>query len=286
MSTTATNRKSLVKGTLGTNEPANWQTLVNANLDTLDAATFYNAAENVSGAWTFAHANGLTLSAAASRIVPGATSLSIRNNANDADNLLVSNAGVVTARAGLVATAGGLDVTGNSTLRGAGVKLTWDTGTAAQAAALRDNAGKLTLDTDGSTDVLRFHQSGCLEMGAATGTDTGTGTINVQNNVYKNGGAYANPDYVLEHWATGRIVTHADKDGAAEYRGRMDLPELRAYLRQRWHLPGFGQEAGLGLFDGGDRLLARLEEAYLYLFDLHDRLAGVEAELAALRAAD
>jgi Pectate lyase superfamily protein len=42
----------------------------------------------------------LELRAAASQIVPGATSLSLRNHANSADNLLISDAGSVTVRAG------------------------------------------------------------------------------------------------------------------------------------------------------------------------------------------
>src|SRR6266566_7780434 len=53
----------------------------------------------------------ITLTAAASSIIPGATSMSIRDTANANDNLLVSNAGLVTARAGLVATAGGVTAT-------------------------------------------------------------------------------------------------------------------------------------------------------------------------------
>lgn len=44
---------------------------------------------------------GLTLSAAAGKIVPGATSLSLRNTADSADNVLVSDAGNVTVRGSL-----------------------------------------------------------------------------------------------------------------------------------------------------------------------------------------
>jgi hypothetical protein len=47
------------------------------------------------GAGTFA---SLTLTAAASKIIPGATSLSLRNNTDSADNLLITNAGDITAR--------------------------------------------------------------------------------------------------------------------------------------------------------------------------------------------
>jgi hypothetical protein len=47
-------------------------------------------------------AGRLVLGAAASKIVPGTTSLSLRNNADSADNLLISDVGVVTSRSNLV----------------------------------------------------------------------------------------------------------------------------------------------------------------------------------------
>lgn len=55
--------------------------------------------------------NGLNLIPTASRIIPGATSLSLRNNANNADNLICTDAGVCTVRAGATITAGNLTVT-------------------------------------------------------------------------------------------------------------------------------------------------------------------------------
>jgi len=48
----------------------------------------------------------LLMAAAVGKIVAGATSISFRNNADNADNLLVSDAGVVTARSTLNALAG------------------------------------------------------------------------------------------------------------------------------------------------------------------------------------
>jgi len=53
----------------------------------------------------------ITMTAAASQIIPGATSFAIRNNANGANNLLISNAGLVTARLGVTATAGNITAT-------------------------------------------------------------------------------------------------------------------------------------------------------------------------------
>jgi hypothetical protein len=46
----------------------------------------------------------LTMATAASRLVPGATSFAVRNNANGEDNLLVSDAGNVTVRGTLTST--------------------------------------------------------------------------------------------------------------------------------------------------------------------------------------
>lgn len=49
---------------------------------------------------------GLTLTLAGSQIIPGATSLSLRNNANTQDNFKCLDAGTCTVRAGLTVTAG------------------------------------------------------------------------------------------------------------------------------------------------------------------------------------
>lgn len=82
------------------------------NVDTLNLTT----GETVTGS--------LTLSDAASKIVPGATSLALRNNADSANNVLVSNAGLVTIRAGLVITASGETITaGDLTFGGTSQKI-------------------------------------------------------------------------------------------------------------------------------------------------------------------
>lgn len=66
----------------------------------------------------------LTFTAVASKIIPGATSISLRNNADSADNLIITNAGVATVRAGLVITAGGLTLTDdNITFNGTSKKI-------------------------------------------------------------------------------------------------------------------------------------------------------------------
>jgi len=60
--------------------------------------------------------NKLTFSTAASKIVPGATSLSLRNNADSADNLICLDAGSCTMRAGLTNTTGDHTLTNGNTV--------------------------------------------------------------------------------------------------------------------------------------------------------------------------
>ena len=55
---------------------------------------------------TGAFSGTVTFSDTNSKIVPGATNFSLRNNADSADNLAITDAGVVTIRAGLTVTAG------------------------------------------------------------------------------------------------------------------------------------------------------------------------------------
>lgn len=116
-----------------------------------------------------------------------------------------------------------------------------------------------------------------LQLGNPTGGDKGTGTLNVAGDIYKNNSAYGNPDYVLEWWATGQIVKYADKPGASDYNGPLSLDGLRQFVSTNFHLPRFGQNAGHGLFSGSDAMLAALEEAYIYIFELEERIKRLEA---------
>ena len=95
-------------------------------------------------------AGDLTFGAAASRVIPGATSLALRNNANSADNILVSDAGAVTIRAGLTVTSGGAAITGNSTITGTLVGLTGLTVASGGASITGSSTiGGVTLDPSG-----------------------------------------------------------------------------------------------------------------------------------------
>jgi hypothetical protein len=56
---------------------------------------------------TLSLSGALTMTAAASQLIPGATSFAVRNPGNTQDNLLVSTAGALTVAAGLAVNAGG-----------------------------------------------------------------------------------------------------------------------------------------------------------------------------------
>lgn len=103
----------------------------------------------------------------------------------------------------------------------------------------------------------------------------------------RNGTAYTNPDYVLEHWATGSIVHFADREGAAQYDGLRTLADVEASARTTYALPRIadwraGKAGGNGIFGGGDACLASIEEAYLYLFQHDATINQLAARLAAL----
>jgi hypothetical protein len=119
-----------------------------------------------------------------------------------------------------------------------------------------------------------------VQIGAPTGGDKGAGTLNLAGDIYKNNTAYTNPDFVLEHWATGKIEKFAGKEGAADYKGLMPLSELRTFTRKNFHLPRFGQRAGHGYLGGGEALLATVEEQQLYIFQLEDRIKLLEERFA------
>lgn len=118
-----------------------------------------------------------------------------------------------------------------------------------------------------------------IQVGAPTGGDKGAGTANFAGDIYKNNAAYTNPDYVLEKWATGKIEKFADKEGAATYDGLRPIEDVEALVRTEFVLPRIAEFRARdehGLFAGGDAVLASLEEAYLYIFDLERRLRAVE----------
>jgi hypothetical protein len=120
---------------------------------------------------------------------------------------------------------------------------------------------------------------GGVLIGNPTGGDKGLGTINAAGDIYKNNTAYTNPDYVFEKFYTGNIVQFADREGASGYGGLMTLGDLEQYARDNLRLPGITDDPA-GLFKRGDIILEKVEEAYLYLFQLAGRISALEAKAA------
>lgn len=149
----------------------------NASVTTTDAATVYIANSPAAGTnqtitnpwalWVDAgnvrFDGNLTFTTGASVIVPGATSFAIRNNANSADNLLVSDAGIVTTRSNTTVT-GVLTVTGICNINGANINVANTTAIPAGGAA---NTGVLVSST-ASFGV--YFGSGAPTVSAAQGS--------------------------------------------------------------------------------------------------------------------
>lgn len=124
------------------------------------------------------------------------------------------------------------------------------------------------------TNVLRINAG--LQIGTPTGGDKGAGTLNVAADIYKNNTAYTNPQWALKHYYTGAC----DEEGAYapgfDYQGLMPLDDHRAFTQKHYDLPIMTQLPESGYLGRGELLLGSLEEAYLYIYQLHDRISQLE----------
>jgi hypothetical protein len=114
-----------------------------------------------------------------------------------------------------------------------------------------------------------------IDVGGATGGLLGAGKINVKTGVYLNSTAYTNPDYVFELEYDGKIVSEYDRQ-AGPYRGRLSLKVLEGFLRANKHLPGVVRDKPVDIFSRADMALEKVEEAHLYIIDLHKRVRALE----------
>lgn len=113
-------------------------------------------------------------------------------------------------------------------------------------------------------------------VGAATSGDMGVGTINVSDNIYKNGGS-ALFDYVFDHYWDNICNNRA-------YAGLMPLVEVEVFTRDHRRLPHILGGDGVGFFDQLETVGVVVEEAYLYLFNHETRLQKLESEVRDLQA--
>lgn len=117
--------------------------------------------------------------------------------------------------------------------------------------------------------------------GAVLGTSVtlpafmGAGSLNVLNNVYKNGTAYTNPDYVFEHFFTGGIEKFKNNFGAEKYSGLWELEKIEDYVAENFRLPGI-IDVPTGIFDMADIALEKIEQLFLYAISAHKRIKKLE----------
>jgi hypothetical protein len=131
----------------------------------------------------------------------------------------------------------------------------------------------------GNSTKMKLFTTGGVIIGAAA--DQGAGTLNVTGGVYKNGTAFTNPKWALQHYFTGAVDAAGPYAAPAWYPGLRSLDAHRADVAARHDLPLMLENPGGDIFDRGDLLLASLEEAYLYIYQLHDRLSALEQGRAA-----
>lgn len=120
--------------------------------------------------------------------------------------------------------------------------------------------------------------AGGIVAGAPTGGNLGTGTINVATSISKNNTAYTNPDYVFEHFFTGKIEKYADREGAQFYAGLQPLEQVEDFARQHLHLPNI-PDIPTGIFERADLVLELVESLYLYAFEANKRIKALEAKI-------
>jgi hypothetical protein len=102
------------------------------------------------------------------------------------------------------------------------------------------------------------------------------GTLNAATDLFKNGTAYTNPGWVFEHFFKGALEKYAGKFGAEDYKGLPSIDETKAICEKDLELPQMTRFKESGFFDRGDMLLASLEQAFLYIFELHERIRKLE----------
>ena len=103
--------------------------------------------------------------------------------------------------------------------------------------------------------------------------------MNVSGDIFKNNTAYTNPDYVFEEKFLGRGQGQSPR--RAGWRGLETLAEKRAYVEEHHRLAAVRQ-GPMGMFERGEVMLEVVEEQFLHICELHDRLEAAEEALDAL----
>lgn len=128
----------------------------------------------------------------------------------------------------------------------------------AQGSTISWNLG-ISMNADGNVGIgADPHATYQLDVG---------GDINTTGDVRKSGTAYTNPDYVFED----------------DY-NMLSLQELKTFVKKNKHLPGMPstqevKDAGVKIFEQNRLTLEKLEEAYLYILELEERIAKLEEKV-------
>lgn len=153
-------------------------------------------------------------------------------------------------------------------------------------------SGSRPIDSHPSVSAMRINfrlavadNTDSIMIGNPTGSLPGGGGINTVGNIFLNGTQYTNPDYALEHAFTGKIEAFADREGANGYPGLTSLKDVETYARKHFQLPQIARfnamladpECGTGLFTRADAALELIEEIFLHLFDVNQRINALEA---------
>ncbi len=174
--------------------------------------------------FTFSDAGNLTFGAAAAKVVPGATSLTFRNNADSADNLAIVDAGTATFRAGIVQAAG----TGTPNLKGT-TSLNADVtgfgrGTGQSSVFVQDGANQNVslVAYDAGTGFGAY--SGLLSFYKTRSTSaTGDANTIVQSGDILGRIDFNGADGVVYRTAAAVIVTSDATPGAGDMPGALDF---------------------------------------------------------------
>jgi hypothetical protein len=141
--------------------------------------------------------------------------------------------------------------------------------------ANNSNSNYVTFGLYAVDHAMKVYGDAGVVVGASIGSQ-GAGTLNVLNDVYKNGSAYTNPDYVFERYATGRVRKYAKNARAKMYPGLRSLSEVKEYAMKHWRLPHLHEDR-CGIFERADLALELIEELFIHCWKLEERLARIEA---------
>lgn len=193
--------------------------LTKVEIDTLvigTSITFPGGAVTVVGDETVT--GNLIFTAASAKIIPGVTSLLIRNTADSATNIGITDAGVVTVRAGVAVTAGGVVITagGLKSAEATGNGIGYSTGAGGTQTQLTDITTTVTLNklTGTITTVSATLAAGVdASFTLSNSTIAATDTVIVHTKSY-GGSADGIPICKVQSVAAGNCVINVHNQGA------------------------------------------------------------------------